>query len=286
VPELPEVHALVTDLGSRLTGRTIDRLDVLSFAVLKTFEISPTALSGEVVRGVARHGKFLDLSVGDIHLVMHLARAGWIRWREGPPPPPSRLGKSAVAARLVLDDGSGLDITEAGTKKSLALYLVADPREVPGVARLGPDPLGEAFTIDVFADILMVAGRSQIKGVLRNQSIIAGIGNAYSDEILHVARMSPFKPASMPPDDVAVLYDAIQTTLRGAIARADGLAASELKKEKKLGLRVHGRTGEPCPVCGDTVRQVIFADSTLQYCPTCQTGGKPLADRVLSRLLK
>jgi formamidopyrimidine-DNA glycosylase len=286
VPELPEVHALVTDLGSRLTGRTIDRLDVLSFAVLKTFEISPTALSGEVVRGVARHGKFLDLSVGDIHLVMHLARAGWIRWREGQPPPPSRLGKSAVAARLVLDDGSGLDITEAGTKKSLALYLVADPREVPGVARLGPDPLGEAFTIDVFADILMVAGRSQIKGVLRNQSIIAGIGNAYSDEILHVARMSPFKPASMPPDDVAVLYDAIQTTLRGAIARADGLAASELKKEKKLGLRVHGRTGEPCPVCGDTVRQVIFADSTLQYCPTCQTGGKPLADRVLSRLLK
>jgi formamidopyrimidine-DNA glycosylase len=286
VPELPEVHALVTDLGSRLTGRTIDRLDVLSFAVLKTFEISPSALSGEVVRGVARHGKFLDLSVGDIHLVMHLARAGWIRWREGSPPPPSRLGKSAVAARLVLDDGSGLEITEAGTKKSLALYLVADPREVPGVARLGPDPLDDSFTLDVFADILMAAGRSQIKGVLRNQSIIAGIGNAYSDEILHVARMSPFKPASMPPNDVAVLYDAIQSTLRGAIARADGLAASELKKEKKLGLRVHGRTGEPCPVCGDTVRQVIFADSTLQYCPTCQTGGKPLADRVLSRLLK
>jgi formamidopyrimidine-DNA glycosylase len=286
VPELPEVHALVTDLRSRLTGRTVDRLDVLSFAVLKTFEISPPALSGEVVRGVARHGKFLDLSVGDIHLVMHLARAGWIRWREGPPPPPSRLGKSAVAARLVLDDGSGLDITEAGTKKSLALYLVADPREVPGIARLGPDPLDDSFTLDVFADILMAAGRSQIKGVLRSQSIIAGIGNAYSDEILHVARMSPFKPASMPPDDVAVLYDAIQSTLRGAITRADGLAASELKKEKKLGLRVHGRTGEPCPVCGDTVRQVIFADSTLQYCPTCQTGGKPLADRVLSRLLK
>jgi formamidopyrimidine-DNA glycosylase len=157
---------------------------------------------------------------------------------------------------------------------------------VPGVARLGPDPLDESFTLDVFADILKAAGRSQVKGVLRNQSIIAGIGNAYSDEILHVARMSPFKPASMPPDDVAVLYHAIQSTLRGAIARADGLAASELKKEKKLGLRVHGRTGEPCPVCGDTVRQVIFADSTLQYCPTCQTGGKPLADRVLSRLLK
>ncbi|MDQ1543669.1 MAG: formamidopyrimidine-DNA glycosylase [Actinomycetota bacterium] len=286
MPELPEVHALVTDLGSRLTGRTVDRLDVLSFAVLKTFEISPSALSGDVVRSVARHGKFLDLSIGDNHLVMHLARAGWIRWREGPPPPPSRLGKSAVAARLVLDDGSGLDVTEAGTKKSLALYLVADPREVPGVARLGPDPLDESFTLDVFADILKAAGRSQVKGVLRNQSIIAGIGNAYSDEILHVARMSPFKPASMPPDDVAVLYDAIQSTLRGAIARADGLAASELKKEKKLGLRVHGRTGEPCPVCGDTVRQVIFADSTLQYCPTCQTGGKPLADRVLSRLLK
>ena len=115
--------------------------------------------------------------------------------------------------------------------------------------------------------------------MLREQSTIAGIGNAYSDEILHVAKMSPFKPAAMTPEEVQSLYDAIETTLADAIARSDGLAASELKKEKKSGLRVHGRTGEKCPVCGDTVREVSFADSSLQYCATCQTGGKPLADR-------
>jgi formamidopyrimidine-DNA glycosylase len=164
--------------------------------------------------------------------------------------------------------------------------VVSDASDVPGIARLGPDPLDEQFTEDVFTGILNVAGRAQIKGVLRNQSIIAGIGNAYSDEILHAAKMSPFKPASMSVEEASRLYTAVQATLRDAIARADGLAASELKKEKKSGLQVHGRTGESCPVCGDVVRQVIFADTTLQYCATCQTGGKPLADRLLSRLLK
>jgi formamidopyrimidine-DNA glycosylase len=221
-----------------------------------------------------------------VHLIIHLARAGWLRWRENAPAPGSGRGKGPIAARLVLDDGSGFDLTEAGTKKSLAIYVVRDPAEVPGIARLGPDPLEPGFTADVLAGILKRAGRSRIKGVLRDQSTIAGIGNAYSDEILHVAKMSPFKAADMPPEDVQTLYAAMQSTLRDAIARADGVSASELKAEKKSGLRVHGRTGEPCPVCGDTVRQVIYSDSTFQYCPTCQTGGKPLADRVLSRLLK
>ncbi|MFM9919866.1 Fpg/Nei family DNA glycosylase [Lacisediminihabitans sp. H27-G8] len=286
MPELPEIHAMVADLAARLDGRTVDRFQALSFAAMKTFDPPATAVSGEVVRGVSRHGKYLDLEVGDLHLVMHLALLGWIRWREDPPPPPSRLGKGPVAARLVLDDGSGLDITEFGTKKRLAIWIVRDPAEVPGIARLGPDPLDPAFTLETFAQILAGASRAQIKGVLRSQSLIAGIGNAYSDEILHTAKMSPFKPASMSADETSRLFTALQSTLRGAIARADGLSASELKKEKKSGLQVHGRTGLPCPVCGDTVRQVIFADSTFQYCPTCQTGGKPLADRVLSRLLK
>lgn len=287
VPELPEVTALAADLGGRLTGRVIDRLSVVAFAALKTFDPPADALHGTTISGVSRHGKFLDIEAGDLHVVIHLARAGWIRWRDNPPPPPSgRPGKGPLAARLVLDDGAGLDITEAGTKKSLAIYVVRDPSEVPGIARLGPDPLSPEFTEEAFAAILAEQGRAQIKGVLRNQSLIAGIGNAYSDEILHVAKMSPYKPANMPPDDVQRLYDALQSTLRDALARADGLAASELKSEKKSGLRVHGRTGEPCPVCGDTIRQVIFHDSTFQYCPTCQTGGRPLADRVLSRLLK
>lgn len=286
MPELPEVQALVTDLRGRLVGRQVDRLDVVSFAVLKTFDPPVSQLHDQSVLDVRRHGKFLDLAIGDLHLVMHLARAGWVRWREAAPKPAGRPGKTALAARLVLDDGSGFDVTEAGTKKSLAMYVVRDPSEVPGIARLGPDPLDESFTEERFAEILAGSGRSQIKGVLRNQSLIAGIGNAYSDEILHVARMSPYKPAAMASGDVARLYEALQTTLREALDRADGLAASELKAEKKSGLRVHGRTGEACPVCGDTIRQVTFADTNFQYCPTCQTGGKPLADRVLSRLLK
>jgi formamidopyrimidine-DNA glycosylase len=209
-----------------------------------------------------------------------------VRWRAAAPNLSARPGHGPLAARLVLDDGSGFDVTEAGTRKSLSIYLVRNAQEISWVARLGPDPLGDTFSEAQLASILAANGRSQIKGVLRNQSVIAGIGNAYSDEILHAAKMSPFKPASMPPEDVARLYEAMQDTLRAAVARADGLAASELKAEKKSNLQVHGRTGLPCPVCGDTVRQVIYSDSTFQYCPTCQTGGKPLADRVLSRLLK
>jgi formamidopyrimidine-DNA glycosylase len=284
VPELPEVTALVADLGERLGGREVDRLSVVSFAALKTFDPPVDALRGLTVGAVSRHGKFLDLAIGDLHLVIHLARAGWIRWRAERPQPSKALGKGPMAARLVLHDGSGIDVTEAGTKKSLALYLVRSPSEVPGIARLGPDPL--TLSLDSFTEILAAQGRAQIKGVLRNQSTIAGIGNAYSDEILHRARLSPFKPASMSADEAAALYEAMQSTLRKAIDRAEGLHASELKAEKKSNLQVHGRTGLPCPVCGDTVRQVTYADSSFQYCPTCQTGGKPLADRVLSRLLK
>lgn len=286
MPELPEVHALTVDLRSRLDGRAVARLDIVAFSALKTFEPPVSALQGLFVAGVTRYGKFLDIAVDDLHLVVHLARGGWIRWRDELPSVPARPGKGPLAARLALDDGSGLDFTEAGTQKRLAIYVVRNPAEIPGVARLGPDPLSADFTHDVLARILAAAGRSQLKGVLRDQSVIAGIGNAYSDEILHAARMSPFKPAAMPESDVSRLYDAIGITLREAVGRSEGLVAAELKKEKKSGLRVHGRTGEACAVCGDTVRDVSFADSSLQYCPTCQTGGKPLADRRLSRLLK
>ena len=286
MPELPEVHALAHDLAARLEGRAVARLDIVAFSALKTYDPPASALQGLFVSGVSRHGKFLDIGVDDLHLIVHLARGGWIRWRDEVPATPPRPGKSPLAARLSLDNSTGLDFTEAGTKKALSVYVVRDPADVPGIARLGPDPLAGTFTPEVLAAILNRAGRAQIKGVLRDQSIIAGIGNAYSDEILHVAKMSPFKPAAMPVEDQERLYAAIGETLRDAIDRSDGLAASELKKEKKSGLRVHARTGQACPVCGDTVREVSFADSSLQYCPTCQTGGKPLADRRLSRLLK
>jgi formamidopyrimidine-DNA glycosylase len=258
--------------------------------VLKTYQPDVTALSGRTVAGAGRHGKFLDLDVGTaadpLHLLMHLARGGWLRWRDRLPDEPARPGKGPLALRVRLAEGAGFDLTEAGTKKRLAVYLVTDPAAVPGVARLGPDPLDASFTVDTLAGLL-AGRRTQIKGLLRDQSVIAGIGNAYSDEVLHAARMSPFRlAASLNDDDVAALYEVIVTTLREAVARSAGLAAGDLKAEKKAGLRVHGRAGQPCPVCGDTVREVSFADSALQYCPTCQTGGKPLADRRLSRLLK
>jgi formamidopyrimidine-DNA glycosylase len=288
VPELPEVEGLALDLRGRLADRAITRVDIAAFSALKTFDPPLSALNGSFVDDVTRHGKFIDISASGLHLVMHLARGGWIRWRdEVPQLPPKPSNKSPMAARVHLDDGSGLDITEAGTKKRLALYVVRDPAEVPGIASLGPDPLDESFTIGVLDRILQDAGRAQVKGVLRHQGTIAGIGNAYSDELLHAARMSPFKPASsITGDDLQTLYDAIRTVLGEAVERSRGLAAADLKGEKKSHLAVHGRTGLPCPVCGDTVREVSFADSSLQYCPTCQTGGKPLADRRMSKLLK
>lgn len=288
MPELPEVEALALDLRGRLDGRAIAAVHLAAFSALKTYDPPVSALVGGLVDGVGRHGKYLDIDVSGLHVVIHLARAGWIRWKdEVPSLPPRPSSKSGLAVRIVLDDDSGLDITEAGTKKSLAMYVVRDPLDVPGLASLGPDPLTDDFTVDVLGEILQREGRKQIKGVLRHQGTIAGIGNAYSDEILHAARMSPYRPASaVEGEELAVLYAAIRETVGDAVERSRGLAASELKGEKKSNLAVHGRTGQACPVCGDTVREVSFADSSLQYCPTCQTGGKPLADRRTSKFLK
>jgi formamidopyrimidine-DNA glycosylase len=292
VPELPEVESLAADLRERAVGRVIDRADVAEFSVLKTYDPPLSALHGATITGTGRYGKFLDLITAHeetgqpLHLIMHLARAGWLRWRESLPETPPRPSRSPLAFRVRLTDADGFDLTEAGTRKRLAVYLANDPMDVPGIATLGPDPLAPEFTPEVLGAIL-AGRRTQIKGVLRDQKLIAGIGNAYSDEVLHAARMSPFRLASsLTEQDVADLHKVIVTTLTEAVSRSEGLAASDLKKEKKAGMRVHGRAGQPCPVCGDTVREVSFADSALQYCPTCQTGGKPLADRRLSRLLK
>ncbi|MFI8338872.1 Fpg/Nei family DNA glycosylase [Streptomyces sp. NPDC085639] len=286
MPELPEVEALREYLDEHLTGRVVERVLPLAVSVLKTYDPPLTALEGQPAGTTARYGKFLAVPVGELHLVTHLARAGWLRWQDTLPAQPPRPGKGPLALRVSLVGGGGFDLTEAGTQKRLAVYVVHDPQEVPGIARLGPDPLAEGFDRDAFA-ALLAGERRQIKGVLRDQSVIAGIGNAYSDEILHAAKVSPFKlAASFTEEQLTQLHEAVQTTLREAVDRAHGVAAGQLKAEKKSGLRVHGRAGEPCPVCGDTVRSVSFADSSLQYCPTCQTGGKPLADRRLSRLLK
>jgi formamidopyrimidine-DNA glycosylase len=284
VPELPEVEALAAFLRENAVGHVITRVDLAAVQAIKTFDPPLSALGGLEVTGATRHGKFLDLDVSGLHLVVHLARAGWLHWRSGLPTAPPKPGRGPLAVRVHLEDGEGFDLTEQGTRKGLAVYVVRTPGEVPGIARLGPDALD--VEREQFA-ALLAARSGQLKGALTDQTLIAGIGNAYSDEILHAARLSPFKGADKLKDDELVrLFDAMRATLTDALDRQRGQKAATMKGEKRSGLRVHARTGLPCPVCGDTVREVSFADTSLQYCPTCQTGGKPLADRRMSKLLR
>jgi formamidopyrimidine-DNA glycosylase len=288
VPELPEVEALAQHLREHAVGRTVARVDVASLAVLKTVQPSWTELHGHPVLGAARHGKFLDMIVEpDLHLIVHLARAGWLRWAEHLSAAPPKPGRGPLALRVHLGppgEGPGFDLTEAGTKKGLAVWIVRNPDEVPAIARLGPDAL--SVTRDELAEVF--AGRTErLKNALTTQSILAGVGNAYSDEILHTAKLSPYATAGKLSDTALdALHAAMVSVLTDAVSRSVGQHAALLKGEKRSGLRVHARTGLPCPVCGDTIREVSFADKSFQYCPTCQTGGKPLADRRLSRLLK
>jgi formamidopyrimidine-DNA glycosylase len=270
-------------LGEQAGGRTVTRAEIGSLSALKTFDPPLSALVGATVGAVRRRGKYLIMEVGDVSLVLHLARGGWVQWRDALTPSRAKPGKGPLALRVGLDGGAGFDVTEQGTEKRLAVWVVRSPDDVPGIARLGPDPLDPGFDLAP----LLAGARGQIKGVLTDQSVVAGIGNAYSDEALHIAKLSPFKMASsLSAEEVARLQKAIVSVLSDAVARSKGLPAAGLKREKKSGMRVHGRTGEPCPECGDTVREVSFATNSLQYCPTCQTGGKPLADRRLSKLLK
>jgi formamidopyrimidine-DNA glycosylase len=288
MPELPEIEALADHLRRHAVGLTIGRVDVSAFSVLKTFDPPITALHGQTVTGANRWGKYLGLEVGDLHLIVHLSRAGWLRWSDKLAAAPLKPGKGPIALRVHLGTPGaapvGFDLTEAGTQKRLAVWLVDDPTKVPGIAALGPDAL--ELTAEGLADVL-TGNTGRIKTVITDQKVIAGIGNAYSDEILHVAKISPFATAGKLSDaQLAALHDAMITVLTDAVSRSVGQQAATLKGEKRSGLRVHARTGLPCPVCGDTVREVSFADKSFQYCPTCQTGGKVLADRRLSRLLK
>jgi formamidopyrimidine-DNA glycosylase len=287
MPELPEVEALADHLRRHAVGLIIGRIDVSAFSVLKTFDPPITALHGQAVTGATRWGKFLGMQVGDLQLITHLSRAGWLRWSDKLAAAPLRPGKGPIALRVHLGtpgDAPGFDLTEAGTQKRLAVWLVDDPAKVPGIAGLGPDAL-ELSPEDLAG--LLAGNSGRLKTVITDQKVIAGIGNAYSDEILHVAKLSPFATAGkLSSEQVSALHDAMVSVLTDAVSRSVGQQAATLKGEKRSGLRVHDRSGLPCPVCGDTVREVSFADKSFQYCPTCQTGGKVLADRRLSRLLK
>ena len=303
MPELPEVEALAEHLRTHALARPVARVDLASMTALKTFDPPLSALTGRLVTGAGRYGKFLDVQLedtqrpgehadrgagpsGPLHVVVHLSRAGWLRWHEQASTTPPKPGKGPLELRVHLDavGGPGFDLTEAGTQRRLAVYVVTDPTTVPGIASLGPDAL--TLSRDQLAALLRGAS-ARLKTLLTDQRVLAGIGNAYSDEILHVARLSPFA-LSGKLDDEAVdrLHAAMISVLTDAVDRAVGQDAALLKGEKRSGMRVHARTGLPCPVCGDVVREVSYAERSFQYCATCQTGGKPLADRRLSRLVK
>ena len=280
------MESLARFLDQRCRGRAIERIEVAALSALKTFDPPVEALAGRTVGAVRRIGKYLAVGTDGLWLVLHLARGGWVQWRETTPAARARPGRGPLALRVGLSGGSGFDVTEQGTEKRLALWVVHDPSGVEGVARLGPDPLAPGFSTEVLAGVLRGA-TGHIKKVLTDQSALAGVGNAYSDEALHAARLSPYRSAAkLSDEEINRLHEALVAVLSEAVTRSEGVAASGLKSEKKLGLAVHGRAGQPCPVCGDTVREVSFATRSFQYCPTCQTGGKPLADRRLSRLLK
>ncbi|MGB8961111.1 MAG: DNA-formamidopyrimidine glycosylase family protein [Pseudonocardiaceae bacterium] len=287
MPELPEVEALAQHLREHAVGATVTRIDVASLTVLKTVQPAVSALHGRPVTGASRHGKFLAMHTEGPALVVHLARAGWLRWSSALPPAAPRPGKGPIALRVHLSGGAGFDLTEAGTQKRLAAYVVDDAAGVfalPGISRLGPDAV--ALSRDGLAEVLR-ARPQRLKTALTDQTVIAGVGNAYSDEVLHAARLSPYATAGRLPDDALDrLHQALQRVLGDAVARCVGQDVARLKGEKRAGLAVHGRTGLPCPVCSDTIREVSFAERAFQYCPTCQTGGKLLADRRLSRLIR
>ncbi|MFC5996180.1 DNA-formamidopyrimidine glycosylase family protein [Pseudonocardia hispaniensis] len=291
MPELPEIEALAHHLREHAAYRAVARVDVAGMSALKTADPPMSELVGRVVTGAARYGKFLAVEFADrpgapLHLIIHLSRAGWLRWHEVAAATPPKPGRGPLALRVHLDavGGPGFDLTEAGTQKRLSVHLVRDPAEVPGIARLGPDAL--TLSRDELGGLL--AGRSErIKTLLVDQATIAGIGNAYSDEILHTAALSPYAGSGRLTDgQIDALHSALRAVLTDAVERSVGQGVAMLKGEKRSGLRVHARTGLPCPVCGDTVREVSFADRAFQYCPGCQTGGRPLADRRLSRLVK
>jgi formamidopyrimidine-DNA glycosylase len=283
VPEYPDVVVYQERLAARTVGRPIEDVRIGNPFVLRTADPPLVSAIGREVLGVRRMGKRLVLELAaepePLFLVVHLMIAGRLRWKARGA---SHRGKDVLAV-LDFPDGSVV-FTEASPKKRASIHLVAGEDALASFDRGGIDVL-EA-DLPAFVERLR-SRRHTLKRALTDPTLFDGIGNAYSDEILHVARLSPFALAGrLDADARDRLHRAIGSTLRDAVQRSSGLPASELKDDKRAAMRVHGRTGEQCPECGDVVREVSFADSSLQYCAICQTGGKPLADRRLSRLLK
>lgn len=269
MPESPEVQALADDLGERLDGRAFVGGELEEFRVLKTRTRPLAELAGHVVTGVRRYGKHVDLETdggAGPHLVISFGRAGWAAWA-----PMAEDASAPVVAHLQFD-GDELELTDAGAWLSLGLSVVDDAAEVSSIAKLGADPLDPAYSRADF-DRVVGSRRKQVKALLQEQESFAGIGNAYSDEILHRAKIPPLvHAAALSADERDRLFDAVVTVMREAAAARRGVPLDRLKAEKVAAMRVHGRTGEACPVCGTTIRDIPggTGSSSGQYCPLCQ----------------
>jgi formamidopyrimidine-DNA glycosylase len=288
MPESPEVQELVRFLGDHASGRRVASVDIVLPKALKTTQPPPAALVGRRIGAVTRRGKMIDIAMGGdaddaegdaLHLVVHFGHDGWVLWNPIAPADRARAGEATLMARIRLegaDDAPGFDLTDAGEWKSLTLHVVGRPEDVPAIAKLGPDPL--AGDVDLPAFTAIVAGRrKQIKALLQDQTALAGIGNAYSDEILHAAKISPVvHAATLTPPEVGRLHAAMLSVLKGAVDARRGVAPADLRAAKHAALRVHRKAGWACPVCGDEIRSFTFSGAAAQYCPTCQTGGAVL----------
>lgn len=281
MPELPELEVTKDRLRLALAGRLIAGATVRSPVALKTVSPPLDSLRGKHILSVSRFGKIICIACEDkLHLCIHLMLSG--RFAFGPTRVPmNRL--HAFALHLHPDED--LRVIEDSTHHRLNVYLVTDPQQVDLASRLGPDPLGPEFTLARLRSALGRRSRT-LKRFLTDQSAVAGIGNCFSDEILFDARLSPFAISTgLDPEEVIRLYVATKKVLQDAILHLRRLDRLPERSDRTF-LRVHNRFNEPCPACGTLIKRVSFHESTLCYCPNCQTPGRELADRRFSKFLK
>ena len=283
MPELPDITLYLGALSPRIVGQPLERINIRSPFVLRSVDPPPAAAEGKRVTGLRRLGKRVVLALeSDLFVVIHLMIAGRFRWRE----PGAKAGGKLVLATFEFPTGS-LQLTEAGTKRRASLHLVSGEAALDQFRRGGLEVLESDLT--AFTQRLTSENHT-VKRSLTDPRLFSGIGNAYSDEILHRARMSPLTLTSrLTEADIARLYAATQTTLIEWIDRLrqeTGDRFPEKVTAFREGMAVHGRYGQPCPDCGSPVQRIRYADSETNYCARCQTGGWLLADRAMSRLLK
>jgi len=282
VPELPDIAAYITALEARIVAQPLERLSIVKPFVLRTASPRPSELEGHRVVELRRLGKRIAIGLeGNYWIVLHLMIAGRLHWTA----PHARLTRSALAA-LEFPNGS-LVLTEAGSKRRASLHLVSGETALAGLDPGGIDAL--QCDLPTFRDALLAENRT-LKRALTDPRVLSGIGNAYSDEILHAARLSPIAYThKLNAEQWKRLFDATRATMRLWIERLEAGAREEFPKKVTAfrdDMAVHGRYGKPCPACGETVQRIRYADNETNYCARCQTGGRVLADRALSRLLK